>query len=368
MEKSSNSAQTSEIPIAVNGTVGDGMSLRGSALANQTKNPFLSSIYKDLHENNKNFIAICVGQTGSGKSWAGIGLAYLLDPDFSNENVVFTIEQFKSLINSGKLKAGSFIVWDEAGAGISSRESLRKENIWATKVAQTIRNRNYGFVLTVPGLGMVDVSIRKLAHYLMNPIYKDKPHMRSKMKLYEIDYNERTDKIYYKCPNFSVGDETIAIGEFWIPMASKELLDQYEKDKEKFQEFLYADDDTRQIELIRPNIQKYSNVVESTGKIKLDWERIYYDYRFAGVTMPGARNIKKILEAEINGERSIGKKKKRGRRPRKQVRDRLTTAASNDRPDEGSGEPKKESQDIGDSQLADWSSGHIDIRNIASDQ
>jgi len=79
---------------------------------------FLSAIQTRLLKLNKNFLACCVGPPGSGKSFAMMRIAEILDPEFNIDRVVFSSEQFRQLLNSGTLKPGSFIVWDEAGVGV----------------------------------------------------------------------------------------------------------------------------------------------------------------------------------------------------------------------------------------------------------
>jgi type II secretory ATPase GspE/PulE/Tfp pilus assembly ATPase PilB-like protein len=49
---------------------------------------------------NRNVIAIFSGDTGSGKSYGAIRLAEVIDPTFNLDRVVFTVEDFVSLINA----------------------------------------------------------------------------------------------------------------------------------------------------------------------------------------------------------------------------------------------------------------------------
>ena len=60
------------------------------------------------------------GETGSGKSLSSIRLAERVDPNFNVDRIVFTVQDFLALVNSG-LPPGSVIVFDDAGLGINAR-------------------------------------------------------------------------------------------------------------------------------------------------------------------------------------------------------------------------------------------------------
>ena len=65
--------------------------------------------------NNKNFLGFLSGPTGSGKSYCCLRIAEEVDPDFTLERVVFNGIDLMNLVNSGKLKKGSVIIFEEAG-------------------------------------------------------------------------------------------------------------------------------------------------------------------------------------------------------------------------------------------------------------
>ena len=74
---------------------------------------------------NKNFLGVITGPTGSGKSYAGLTICKEVDPEFDETRVIFKAKDLMSLINSGELKAGSTILWDEAGVDLSNRRDRK---------------------------------------------------------------------------------------------------------------------------------------------------------------------------------------------------------------------------------------------------
>jgi len=65
---------------------------------------------------NKNFLAVFLGPTGSGKTYSALRFAETLDPEFGIDRVAFsTIEFMKILLYDESIKSGSVIVWDETG-------------------------------------------------------------------------------------------------------------------------------------------------------------------------------------------------------------------------------------------------------------
>lgn len=199
----------------------------------------LSLIHDRLHKRNQNFIAIMVGPTGSGKSLSSVALAEKLDPTFNIDRIVFEAEEFITLINEGNLKPGSFIVWDEAGAGIAAREAMTKKNIHSGKIAQTFRNRRFGLFLTVPSLSMVDSQFRSLAHYLFKPVRINRTTHKCLINVKQIQHNEQLKRNYFKKQDIKDGNHSCTVIGIDVPLPSRQLRRAYEAKKDAFQHQLY---------------------------------------------------------------------------------------------------------------------------------
>jgi len=102
------------------------------------------------------------------------------------------------LINSGKLKAGDAILWDEAGVDISNRSWQSVINKTLNLLFQTFRHKRIIVIMTVPYLDFIDAGTRKLIHaeLIIQDINYETSKARVKPML--IQYNSRTRKFYYK--------------------------------------------------------------------------------------------------------------------------------------------------------------------------
>lgn len=198
------------------------------------KYSWVKYIHKRI-DDNKNFIMIISGPTGSGKTWAGLSLGELSDPDFSIDNVVFKGTELMKLINSGELKSGSVILWDEAGIDLSSRSWQSMMNKMLNFLLQTFRHKNFILIMTAPYGDFIDSSSRKLFHaeFETQSINKSLKTCTTKPKL--LQYNSQMKKWYthyLKVIKKDIG--TIKITRWAIPKPSNELIKVYEQKKTIF--------------------------------------------------------------------------------------------------------------------------------------
>jgi len=105
---------------------------------------------------------LVLGEPGSGKSWACLRMAELLDLNgFTSDKIAFTERQFLELVMNSK--KGDCIVYEEVGVNISNR------TWWLNKgqnsLVQTMRHKNLFVILNCPNQDFVDNQIRKLVHY-----------------------------------------------------------------------------------------------------------------------------------------------------------------------------------------------------------
>lgn len=199
----------------------------------------ISLYVEDRIKKNKNFMAVICGQTGSGKSywalkWAEITQPLLNGSQFTAQQVCFKGSDLMRAINSGNYPPGSIFIWDEAGVGMSSRDFQSVVNKMLLYMMQTIRHRNYIFILTVPSFSFIDAGARKLihSHGIMEGI--DYRQNTSTCKLRMISTNEMTGKTYAKMLRVTRNGVKRKIASLTLGIPSKELLKEYEKYKSAF--------------------------------------------------------------------------------------------------------------------------------------
>lgn len=253
----------------------------------------LQYIHKRIDE-NRNFIAIFTGDTGSGKSYSAMRLAERVDPNFSVDRIVFTVTDFIHLINSD-LPKGSVVIFDDAGLGINARLWQEQSNKLFGMVIQGFRYKQINVFFTVPKLFFIDRQSRNLAHMRFQSTKK-----QGLMKAYLIIESKRNPdnplEAYHK-ERISGKDIQFPKVRFHIP--SPELREQYEVKKKN-----YMDAKFRQYEeeLSQVDIDKGLN-----PRKKIDREKIIVNLHEEGLSMG---QISKVLgTSKTSVHRTITKKK-----------------------------------------------------------
>ena len=211
----------------------------------------IKKIQRRLLKTNKNWLCCVCGATGSGKSYTAIQLASKIDSDFTIDNVVFNSEDFMSLLNSGRMKRGSIIIWDEAGVGMAAREWYTISNKAINYVFQTFRHMNIGVIMTTPSFDYLDSQVRKLFHSYIETKYVDIDRGEVVVKYMEVSFNPRFGKVYFKYPRINGK----VIDELTISKPNKVLVDAYEIIKGEFSKDL-RDDVAKDVTAIRDKEQK----------------------------------------------------------------------------------------------------------------
>jgi len=198
---------------------------------------FPAEIRDRLLNRNKNWLAIICGSTGSGKSWSALRLAELIDPRFSIQQVCFTPQEFMKLLNSGIVKKGSCVVFDEAGVGMPSREWYSLSNRLLSYILQTFRHKNLAVIFTSPSFEFIDSQARKLFHHYFETIRIDRVGEYVILKPLAIQHNPRLAKTYYKYPEYS----NCRLTRLKVNKPSEELIRAYENKKNLFSKKLGKD-------------------------------------------------------------------------------------------------------------------------------
>ena len=189
-------------------------------------------------ERRKNFITFISGPTGSGKSWTSLAIAELVDPNFDVERVVFSGKALMKLINSGKLKKGSVIVFEEAGVEMSNRNWQSVVNKMINYLFQTFRHRNFILIMNAPYMDFVDSATRKLFHAEWQVTGIDFDKSQTKVKPQVIQYNSRNSKFYYKYLRVITKEGVVPVKKWNVDRPSSELINAYEKKKREFTDAL----------------------------------------------------------------------------------------------------------------------------------
>ena len=214
-------------------------------------NMFIKKIRNRSKFQNKNWLAIVCGETGSGKSYSALSLAKQIGNKIF---IVFTPLEFLKLLNSNQLSKGDTIIFDEAGVGMSSREWYSVQNKLLGTILQTFRNMNVNVIFTTPNLSFIDVQARKLFHNYFETSYIDYQKEEAYLKVYDIQINSRLDKIYYKRPKLS--DEKgrcYTIGHLIIDKPDEKVTEFYENKKTEYTVQLNAN---ALKELTEPKVKK----------------------------------------------------------------------------------------------------------------
>jgi DNA-binding CsgD family transcriptional regulator len=201
---------------------------------------WISYIRQRIRE-NKNFLGFISGPTGSGKSYTSLRIGMELNEDFSPERIVFSGLELMSLINSGKLKKGSVIIFEEIGVNLDAKNWQSTTNKMLNYLMQTFRHRNFIFIMNSPYMDFVDASTRKLFHAEMSTAGIDSNKKQVRLKPHQIQYNPRIKKFYYKRLKVITAQGKVPVDWWLVDMPSKDLIKAYEEKKKAFTDKLNKD-------------------------------------------------------------------------------------------------------------------------------
>lgn len=197
-------------------------------------------MWKRTHERNKNLIVGMVGPTGSGKSYASLKFAQVLDPNFTIERVCFNSEQFMKLLNEGidsgywKTHPGSVIIYDEAGLGLNSKKWYDAKVQAFAELLQLFRYLRLMVFFTTPDISFITKDARKLFHavFQTNGIIPEKQLCRIRPQFLQV--NPQTGDVYYKFLRVVEDGSTTVIREALLGMPTREIIRAYEFRKEEY--------------------------------------------------------------------------------------------------------------------------------------
>ncbi len=175
-------------------------------------------------EHEGSVVAIFVGRTGSSKSGSAISLAYAMDPTFNLDRIVFSVDEFFEISTGSSLPPGSFIIFDDAGVGVGSRDWQDEKNKSLGAILQTFRYKQLPTLITTPRISFIDKQVRESVE--LQFVATDTKGMFKPFVLYESP--KMDGKIWHSYP--SVGGTEIKLWPF--PPPPHEFFQQYEKKKD----------------------------------------------------------------------------------------------------------------------------------------
>lgn len=207
--------------------------------------PFIKYVKNRVYRQDKNFFMIIVGSTGSGKSYAALSIAKLLNKNFTIDDCKFKAIEFlkhsKLLMDSNRKTKGKIVLWDEFGVEHNAREFMTLSNRVINHFFQTSRSLNMIFIMTVPYLSYVDSSTQKLAHCIAEMTNVDKTNKVSTMKVKFIQVNNMSGKMYPKYLRFFRDGSRKVMKRMSVTIPDDELIKEYEKDKRTYQSDKYGE-------------------------------------------------------------------------------------------------------------------------------
>jgi len=191
----------------------------------------------DLEKYNQTRLVVTCGRLGTGKSLSALTLGYVLKgEDFKPDKHVAhgSSDQFVKIMK--KSKPGDFIVYDEVGVGMDSRQWYSKRNIIMSQVFQTCRTRNLFIVFTTPSFDFVDVKVRKLFHNFVKMYDKNKLLYRknqAKARWYEIVTNSWSGDFYPKKMSVNLNGRISELDWIYYNKPPAHICEAYEKSRKK---------------------------------------------------------------------------------------------------------------------------------------
>lgn len=261
-----------------------------------------------MHRYNKMFSVCICGKPGSGKSWLAMSIADLLDRTadsgsrFDILNCTFGVEAFTERIHA-RQPAGSFLLADDAGLSMYSREAMMKSVRDITKIFMSCRYLNRGIVLTLPNFKMLDSNVRRLVDAYIEVTNIDYETQMTTFKFMFVGASPFSGDVGRRYPlikrtrvhpSGTVMPYIEKRVRFSLKKPSDALIEAYEKKKVSYMDNLYKEyaqgmrkDNKKSfadaLEAVKKNKDKY--VITKDRKQVVDWGMVLGD-RELGIRDP----------------------------------------------------------------------------------
>src|SRR3990167_1384918 len=173
-------------------------------------------IKKRTLEQNNNFNIVICGETGSGKSWASLKIASLIDPTFNDTRIHFHPLSLMKQVTSKELKPCYVIVLEEVQNIADSRLWWEKTNKVLRFLFSTYRYMRLVTIMNLPVLSKLDQNVADLRHATFQTISLNNTTQSCLLKCKSFrldhvsghDFNEyiriKTNKGYVPAPYWNI--------------------------------------------------------------------------------------------------------------------------------------------------------------------
>jgi predicted XRE-type DNA-binding protein len=185
-------------------------------------------------------LIVLVGQTGTGKSLAGL---HLLEQIYAKlhpgvkvtaqDNVTFTTVRFLELVRTLPDKSG--ILFDETSIALNAKRSMSNLNLVLGNIFTAFRKRRFTLILCFPTFSALEKSVRSLTNFLLETKKIDHKEKLNEISCKYFQTNSKTGKQY--CHSYKVfieGQGSFIVPNIYTKLPTKELLDDYEVMKDQF--------------------------------------------------------------------------------------------------------------------------------------
>jgi hypothetical protein len=194
----------------------------------------------------QNWTCLVSGETGSGKSYASMKLAFDLDLTKDGEHrfpldasrIIFNPQDFLDFLSGEKendLPPGSFLIMDEAALSLNAQRWFDVQSQAMSGVTQSFRCRQLATLFTFPGsLGFINKQIRSTAHtaLVMRTVNKNAGWSVGTFKI--LQTNIFSGVTYKHQPELDTPDGVVGLEQFKFFLPPKKLIEAYEKRKDIF--------------------------------------------------------------------------------------------------------------------------------------
>jgi len=216
--------------------------MKNMIMYKQGESSWITYIKKRINS-NLNLLAIATGETGSGKSWSLLRIAYEIDPEFDVKQVAFSFRDVMKLLTDEefKKKKWKIIIFDEAQIDISKRQWQSLTNKLFLALFSTFRHQNIIFMMSSPQSDFIDSASMKLVHAIFEVRGHSRKtnltHLRPKLQ----QFNGKLNKFYHHSVHTIRNGDVMKVVNWMVKKPPEHLIDEYEKKKSDFTSKLNQD-------------------------------------------------------------------------------------------------------------------------------